>query len=268
MTDIKKYFRRINFQDEAIPDISTLKAIHARQPKYIPFENIASFTGNVPELAPGKILDKLVTNGRGGYCYEQNLLLKNVLQSIGFMVCGLAARVNWKRSSPEPAAQTHMLLLVTIGELQYIADVGFGIMTLTAPLVLLNDEEQETPNGIFKITADGDNYLLETLKEKDWLPIYSFTTEPKEAIDYEVANWYIATNPNAGFVQQLIVSRVDEEARYSLCNQVLNIRYSNGEKKVMTFNSEAEIMAALQQTFGINCSHISGLAESLTRMLK
>ncbi len=32
---------------------------------------------------------------RGGYCFEQNLLLKTTLETLGFAVTGLAARVRW-----------------------------------------------------------------------------------------------------------------------------------------------------------------------------
>jgi len=36
---------------------------------------------------------KLVRAGRGGYCFEQNLLQSHVLNGLGFKVSGLAARV-------------------------------------------------------------------------------------------------------------------------------------------------------------------------------
>lgn len=266
MIDIGKYFNRIHFTGNATPDIATLNALHVHHPRYIPFENIASFTGHVPDLEINAIFDKLVLGGRGGYCFEQNLLFKEVLESVGFTVRGLAARVAWNRDATAPAAKTHMLLQVMTDDGPYIADVGFGTMTLTATLRLLEDVAQKTPNGVFRITRAGDEYLLQTLKGKDWLPIYFFNTVPCELIDYEVTNWYIATHPDSGFRQHLMVSRVDEKARYSLQDQVLNIRYTDGNKETITMGNVQELVSVLQQTFGLVDADIPGIVQAYSKI--
>ena len=65
---------------------------------------------------------------RGGYCYEHNLLLSHVLQQLGFLVRGLAARVLWNVSEGTVRPRSHMLLLVDLDNRHYVADVGFGVM--------------------------------------------------------------------------------------------------------------------------------------------
>ena len=52
---------------------------------------------------------KLVRSGRGGYCFEQNLLLSHVLNGLGFKVTGLAARVLWNAPEGAITPRGHML---------------------------------------------------------------------------------------------------------------------------------------------------------------
>ena len=64
--------------------------------------------------------------GRGGYCYEQNGLFSQVLETIGFGFTPLAARVLWRQAEDALTPRTHKLLLVRLGEDLVLADVGFG----------------------------------------------------------------------------------------------------------------------------------------------
>ena len=76
-----------------------------------------------PQVIPREVLDrwkrpvllstealerKLIFSGRGGWCFEHNLLLSRVLQAIGFRVTGLAARVVWNAPDDLVRARSHM----------------------------------------------------------------------------------------------------------------------------------------------------------------
>nr|WP_236850535.1 arylamine N-acetyltransferase [Chryseobacterium sp. MEBOG07] len=113
---IEKYLERIHYSGEVETNLETLKKIHQLHPKYIPFENIDSYTGTVPSLQVNDIFKKLVIDSRGGYCYEQNLLLSEVLRYLGFNVKLQLGRVVWGRQEDSIAAQTHLLLIVDLKE--------------------------------------------------------------------------------------------------------------------------------------------------------
>src|SRR5207302_1736586 len=66
---------------------------------------------------------KLVRSGRGGYCYEQNLLFMHVLKALGFSVRGLGARVLWGTAEGTVTARAHMLLGVDLGGRRFIANL-------------------------------------------------------------------------------------------------------------------------------------------------
>ena len=144
MIDLDAYFRRIGFAGPAGPDRATLEALHRLHPQAIAFENLDPLLGVPVRLDPAALESKLVRSGRGGYCYEQNLLFMHVLRALGFSVRGLGARVLWGAAADAVTARAHMLLCVDLDGSRHIADVGFGGTTLTAPLRLDAEGAQRT----------------------------------------------------------------------------------------------------------------------------
>src|SRR6478735_4651767 len=57
---------------------------------------------------------KLVRDGRGGYCYEHNLLFSRVLKTLGFKVRELAGRVVWRFAKDALTPRTHVVLHIEI----------------------------------------------------------------------------------------------------------------------------------------------------------
>ncbi|WP_223584872.1 arylamine N-acetyltransferase family protein [Sphingobacterium sp. GVS05A] len=247
---LKDYLERIAISDGVSGDLETLKKLTQAHPKHITFENIDSFTGIVPAIDTTDIFQKLVTEKRGGYCYEQNSLFKEVLQALGFNIKMHLARVLWSSKDGSETARTHMLLTSDIEGQKYLVDVGFGSMTLTAP-VLFNSE-QETPNGLFRLISLDDNFYRLDVFKNEWLPIYKFTLEEVQLSDLDMANWYVATGPSSMFNKFLMITRVDEHARYALFNKEFNIRDNEGGKKSSEISSEEELQSVLTNYFKLN----------------
>jgi N-hydroxyarylamine O-acetyltransferase len=255
---IEKYLERIHYSGEVETNLETLRKIHQLHPKYIPFENIDSYTGTVPSLEVNDIFKKLVIDSRGGYCYEQNLLLSEVLQYLGFSVKLQLGRVVWGRQEDSIAAQTHLLLIVDFEGKKYVADCGFGTATLTTPILLDEQEQQQTPNGVFKISHKEETYTLWMWKEQ-WLPVYRFILEHVEAADLDISNWYLSTHPDSHFKNKLILSKVDENVRYTYTDRVLNIRSDNGAKESISIENEMQLYEILVNTFGLKENAIEAL---------
>jgi len=263
MIDLKAYFERIHYDGPVQATIETLMDIHRLHPKYIPFENLNPLTGRKVSLELEDIFNKLITEHRGGYCFEHNMLFKAVLTQIGFTVRGFGGRVLWNMDPSIVTSRTHMLLQVALDGQFYIADVGFGAITLTAPLLFAPDIVQETQHGLFRVLQKEKIYLLQVLQQKEWRPVYQFYTEVFEPIDCEVANWYVSTHPDSHFTNQLIAAKVDDDGRYTLNNSVLNIRYDSGRKESIELQHIDDIIKTLQNVFGIQTDKLDNLAESL-----
>ena len=157
--DLDAYLARLAYTGPRDATLATLRALQLRQVSTIPFENLDILLGRRIAIDFPGVERKLVRDRRGGYCYEQNLLLGTALRALGFHVTTIAGRIRLGRSPDEPAGLTHMHLLVMIEGRRYLADAGIGGMSLTAPLALDTEAEQATPHEPRRLLRQGDYYL-------------------------------------------------------------------------------------------------------------
>ncbi|CAH2604272.1 Arylamine N-acetyltransferase [Rhodovastum atsumiense] len=249
--DLDGYFARIGYQGAHEATAATLHALHLLHPCAIPFENLDPLLGRPVRLDPDSLQRKLVRDGRGGYCYEHNLLFGQVLAILGFRVTGLAARVLWNRPEGTVGPRSHMLLRVELADGPWIADVGFGGLTMTAPLRLAPGREQPTPHGPFRIVPAGDDLRMEGLVAGIWKPLYRFDLTPHLRVDYEVSSYFLSTHPASHFVTGLMVARPTGTGRLTLANTRLSIHHPDAPSEHHTLGSAEAIMAALEERFGI-----------------
>ncbi|AXE94528.1 arylamine N-acetyltransferase family protein [Paraburkholderia sp. 22099] len=257
--NLENYFARIGYRGPRAATLEVLRDIHTLHPRAIPFENLNPLTRRAVKLDLASIENKLVTERRGGYCFEQNALLANVLTQLGFKVTPLLGRVLWGREPGVIPPRTHMVLRIDIGNEAWIADVGFGSVTLTAPLRLNAGLAQPTPLGTFRLAdaAHGSLYLEVLTRDESWSRVYRFDLQPVEWIDYETSNWYTSTAPDSIFASNLIVCRVLPEARLTLLNDLLNERAPDGQiVSERQLASADELAACLRDRFGLNTGGI------------
>jgi N-hydroxyarylamine O-acetyltransferase len=261
-TELARYFGRIGFSGPATRELSTLQALHKLHVMAIPFENLDSWLGTVPSLREETVFDKLVVQGRGGYCFEQNQLFMRVLLSLGFEVQALSARVH------VPGLQlprNHLVLLVSLAEGQYLADVGFGGIALTAPLALDCREAQQAMHERWRLEQGGwsGSYVLSAAVAGQWEAKYSFALEPQLAADLEMANWFVATHHESLFVKTLVAARVDAAGRHALFDTRYT-RYYPGEPPLsVDIASPQTLLNILQEAFGIDTAGIPELERRL-----
>ncbi len=266
MIDLDAYFRRIGYAGEHAPTLDTLRAIHARHAEAIAFENLHPFLGHTPRLDPASLQEKMVHGGRGGYCFEQNLLFSHVLQALGFQVRRLAARVRWTVPEDRITPRSHMLMRVDLGGQPYIADVGFGGMTLTAPLRLELDVEQPTPHEPFRLVKSEEDFLVQAKIGGAWKSVYRFDLQEQFLPDYEVSNWYLSNHPDSHFVTGLIAARPAPGRRYALRNNEFAIHYLNRGTERRKLTTVAELRATLEGAFGLYLPDVPELHSALERL--
>ena len=200
--DLRAYFARIGYSDAPTPTLETLQVLHWLHPAAITFENLDPLMKRPVRLHVDALMTKLVAQRRGGYCYEQNTLFAAVLRSLDYRVVTLAARVQWGAPKAVVRPRSHMLLRVELPHGSYITDVGFGLLTLTAPLQLRPDLEQPTPHGLHRLVCVGDEFQLQVRLTDHWAPIYQFSLQEQVSADWEVQNWYTSTHPQLDLHQQ------------------------------------------------------------------
>lgn len=249
--NLNAYFERIGFAGSIAPTLATLELIHALHPAVIPFENLDPLIGLPVNLDLPSIEKKLLAERRGGYCYEHNLLLMAVLRELDFTVRGLAARVVWFDPTAIDRPPTHMLLAVDIGGVTYIADTGFGGLTLTAPLKLKADVEQPTPHETFRLTGGEPDWTLEAQIDGAWKPLYVFDTIEHSPDYYEAPNLALSTDPESRFRTELRAALSPTGRRLALRNNRLTTHVAGEPSEVRQLTSVADLREVLSGTFGI-----------------
>jgi N-hydroxyarylamine O-acetyltransferase len=207
MLDLDAYLARTGVGGR--PGLAELHRAHVMS---IPFENLDPRRGIPVSLELENLERKLVHQGRGGYCFEQNLLLKAALEALGAQVELLLARVRVGRPAGTPRPRTHLILRVQADGAQWHADAGFGHGTLLEPIPFGTREVHEQSGWRFRVIDDGPEQVLQTAQNGDWIDLYGFVPEPVPFIDLETSNWFTCTHPRSPFVNGLIVSMVREDA--------------------------------------------------------
>ena len=227
--DLDAYFARISYGGVARADLETLSAIHEHHTAAIPFENLNPLMGLPVLLDLDALQAKLIGQRRGGYCFEQNAILKAALEAIGFSVTGLGARVRWMAPPERPVGpRSHMTLRVDLVDGPYLADVGFGGHMLAHPIRLAPGMEQEQATATLRLVEADGAMTLQTRFATGWQEMYRFTSEAQFSADYMVSNWFTSTHPTSIFTNGLLAERLTPAVRYSLFNRRLTERWADG----------------------------------------
>ncbi|MGI8838408.1 MAG: arylamine N-acetyltransferase family protein [Pyrinomonadaceae bacterium] len=250
--DIKAYLERINYSGSLAPTAATLRALQVAHLLTVPFENLSIHAGQAILLEDDALFTKIVTNRRGGFCYEANGLFAALLRALGFDVVMLSAEVANAAGEYGPAFD-HMTLMVP-WEQRWLADVGFGD-SFREPLLLDEQGDQQQGTRGYRIIQDGKHRLLMQREDsEEWTAQYRFTLEPHAYTDYAEMCHYHQTSPESHFTRGRICSRATEDGRITLSDmRFITTSNSGGSqgRQERTLASEEEYAGVLREHFGV-----------------
>jgi N-hydroxyarylamine O-acetyltransferase len=87
-----------------------------------------------------------------------------------------------------------MVLMVHLSEGAFIADVGFGVRVMDAPLEFKTGIDQRTAMGTFRLAEAEGLFWLSAKQPDGWRTMYAFNFEPQIPSDFELANYYTSTS--------------------------------------------------------------------------
>lgn len=251
--NLDAYFRRIGYTGTLEPTLATLNGLIFCHVQTIPFENLDVLWGRGISLDASSIERKLIHESRGGYCFEQNGLFLLVLQSLGFDVTPISARVRWQRPRDFTPARTHLFNRVEIDGTSWLADVGVGGMSPSSALRLELDTEQSTPHEPRRITKEGALYFHQVRLGSEWEDICEFTLEAMPPIDREIANWFTSTHPKSHFKSNILVGRAGPNGgRVTLLDNKFTVRDATGKADTRLLTSKRELLEVLTEHFGLH----------------
>src|SRR6516165_7050684 len=202
--DQNAWLGRIGYSGPVSPTLETLNRLIFAHSHSIAYETLDIMLGRLPKLDVTTLQHKMIASKRGGYCFEQNMLFRAGLRSLGYRITSLQGRVVRGLAIDAPRPAIHMLLQVELPEGPYLADVGFGNLAPTSALLLRPGIEQDTPHELMRfIDVAGERTLQAKLRES-WEHIYRVIPYPRYDGEYEIANWYTGTHPDAPYQNNII----------------------------------------------------------------
>lgn len=267
MLDLDTYLKRLGYSSVPPPTLETLRELQVRHTAEFPFETLSTMLRAPVHVDPSAVQDKLLRQGRGGYCFELNQLFLLLLQALGFEARGLTGRVVMGGPEDAQTARTHMLVLVTLKGVRYIADVGFGGMVPTGPLLLDSEAEQATPHEPYRLSLADGTYTLRALVSGSWRAMYLFDLQAAMHIDYTVGSWYVSTHPDSPFLGQLIVARTGHRLRKTLNNGSFAIHRLGEDSERVQLRDVDAVLEVLRDEFAIQVPEHPGLRAIIERLI-
>lgn len=268
LTHSRLYLQRLGYDAPPAPTLQTLQALQLRHVCTFAFESLSTLMHVPVPIDLPSVEQKVLLEGRGGYCYELNQMFLALLQELGFDARGITGRVVMGGPPEAHTARTHRLSLVTLEGVRYISDVGFGGMVPSSPLQLDTDTVQATAHEPYRFTFDGQgSYTLWAQVAGEWRGLYVFDLQVQAAIDYEIGNWYVSTHPDSPFVGQLKVARLAPGKRHTLNNASYAVHYLDRPSEKRTLESADELLDLLTATFGVRVPVSATLRQALDRLV-
>jgi N-hydroxyarylamine O-acetyltransferase len=243
---LNSYLKRIDFQGKPEATIECVTALMRCQLCTVPFENLDVQAGKLVSIVPEDIVEKIINQRRGGYCYEINGLFSMALTVLKIPYRWVAARPMFY---PMRRPKTHMAVVVELAGQQWLCDLGFGSYGITEPLALDRlDVEVLQGHDTFKLSKlENGDFLLQALVEGEWKNQFAFDLTPQEWVDFEPMNFMNSKHPEAVFVKSLLVISHQPRGRTILFGNSLKTIVDGQVRKAML--EPHEIDAVLKQTF-------------------
>ena len=229
-------------------NLATLETLQRAHMTAVPFENLHVFHRRGVRTSAEWSIPKIVTRGRGGWCFELNGAFGELLISLGFPVTRLAAGVMLGGDDP-PDEPDHLTLRVDLDE-PYLVDVGFGDSAIR-PLRLDDEGPQDGGDRTYRLRRDGRFSYLESTGGSSWEPSFRFDDAPRELTEFEPRSTFLQSEPGLHWTEAPFATRLIDNGpdRVWLLRNRMKIR-RDGEV-VTTPIPAADWDATLQEWFGM-----------------
>jgi N-hydroxyarylamine O-acetyltransferase len=233
---------RIGLDRAPAADAEGLRTLHRAYLAHMPYEDLAVQLGETGPLDEVALASRVLSDGRGGYCFELNTLLAALLRGAGFVVTHHQAVVGGEGPT------NHMALLVHLDGERWLADAGLG-EGFVEPLPF---REGRFSVGPFSYSVEREPGGSWWIGQHEWGSFSGFRMVEEESAvaAFEVHHRRLATDPASSFVQTLVVQQPHEDRIVTLRARTLSsVGPSVAEKRVV--EDREELAEVLWEVFGI-----------------
>jgi N-hydroxyarylamine O-acetyltransferase len=233
---------RIGLDRAPAADADGLRVLHRAYLARMPYEDLAVQLGETGPLDEAALAERVLRDGRGGYCFELNTLLAALLRAAGFVVTHHQAVVGGEGPT------NHMALLVHLDGERWLADAGLG-EGFVEPLPFREGRFSIGPLTYTLQREPGGSWWM---GQHEWGSFAGFRMVEEESpvSAFQVHHRRLATDPASSFVQTLVVQQPREDLIVTLRARTLSfVGPSIDDKRVVA--DAGELAAVLRDVFGI-----------------
>lgn len=251
---IEQYLKRINYDGPLNVDLKTLNNIQRHHLLAIPYEDLDVQIGRPLTTDVTSAYDKIVNQGRGGWCYEMNGVLGWALEEIGFDIQRVCGGVNRAERGDEIMGN-HLVLLANLDK-TFVVDTGFGDGFLH-PIPL--------KESVF--TERGFEFKLEKLDDGHWrfhnhkfggAPSFDFKTAPADETQLTNQCQHLQASEESPFVMVLI-AQIFVAGGYEIqLGRAARTITADGVKTTLLENAD-ELQTRLKNVFGLDVPEVAEL---------
>lgn len=241
------YLQRIGYDGPVASTLECLAGVHRAHALTVPYENLDIQLGRPVWCDIDRIVDKIVTRRRGGWCYEMNTLLAHALRAIGFDVRLVTGGIH-RSERGDAAMGNHILVLVDLDR-TYVADLGLGD-GLREPVPLAEGTHAQG-NLRFGLSRLADGYWRFTNHAGAYPVNFDFSEQPINPEVIEARSRDLQTSPESIFVQNLIVQQMRPESLVCLTGRIFQEKSGETGGKLMVRDA-GELAALVSRTFGLD----------------
>lgn len=244
---VREYLQALGLHGREL-DFGFLSDVVARHVATFAFSSVGCRLGEDLPIDFESLFLRIVSQRRGGYCFEQNGLLYGVLEQLGFSPELYLARVIYNQDT-HPGL-THRISMVEYEGRRYVIDVGFGSLGPGIP-VPMSAIESNDGDKIFRIAERRPGeYHMQVFKEGDFFSLYRFELARYGQADCELGHFYSHRHPDAAFVNHLVVSLIQANETRSLRDLEYWVITKSGTQNQEISDSE-QLRRILVEEFGV-----------------
>ncbi len=250
---LARIFERIGltYEPNAAPDGDLLARIQCAMATHVPYENLDILRGVPLSLDFGDLYEKIVERRRGGYCFELNGFLGEVLRSLGYGVVEYMAR--YLRGESAVPMRRHRVVIASDGTgRRWICDAGIGQSAPRLPLPFEEGAVSEQYGETYRVKKEPFfGWVIYDLHHGAWRRFYAFTEEPQLNLDYVMPSFWCEHAPESPFTSAPMLAIKTEDGRITVDGDLFRI-FKGDDVTERTLADEDDRRAVYQKYFGLD----------------
>lgn len=253
MDKIKAFFSRIGMDENTLVHMNPvfLGRVQTACVMHIAYENLDILAGKPLRLDADALFEKIVLNGRGGYCFELNGLLAHMLGEMGFSVSERFAR--FLRGEKEIPMRRHRVTVVTLEDGDYFMDIGVGQIAPRLP-IKMEEKLVQTQNGeTYRFERDARHgWILWELHDGSWREYLAIPNDIAYPVDFIQPSFFCENYPESVFNKQRMIAIKTETGRKTIDGSTYKVFEGERLTEIYENLNDEQIGIILKNEFFLN----------------